>query len=353
MNPRANVRALRSSLLGRSAVHQADAATPTVDIRGDSSSTASDASVADQDRTGRSLHVRISLELALYLLLGALAMLTRLWDLTYRAQHHDESLHSYFSWRLFAGEGYLHDPMMHGPALFHGNALAYFLFGDNEYATRIIPALLGVAIVLLPALLRAPQLLGRWGALACSTLLLLSPTIMFYTRFNRHDPYVLFATLVIIFSMIRYMEQRESRWIISVWVTTGFLFTTLEVSFIIGFMLVTFTGMIMAWQIDRKLLGIVALAVTAMAGVWIGLPRVGVAPLPGIPWEDPTADNIMSFAFDLAVHPVTLTILAILAFAGVVVVSRLNRIRAGESWLDGVLGSTPHDTTARVIRPPA
>ena len=28
---------------------------------------------------------------------------------------HDESLHTVYSWQLFDGRGYQHQPMMHGP----------------------------------------------------------------------------------------------------------------------------------------------------------------------------------------------------------------------------------------------
>lgn len=301
------------------------------------------------DRTSGPTRITITIEGILYGLIAVLAVLTRFWDLTYRAQHHDESLHSYFSWLLYAGEGYVHDPMMHGPALFHSNALSYFLFGDNEYATRLIPALLGVGVVLLPALLRGHNLLGRWGALACSTLLLVSPTIMFYTRFNRHDPYVLFSTLLIIFSMLRYMEKRETKWIITVWVTTGFLFTTLEVSFIIAFTLVTFVGTIMAWQIDRRLLAIGAVALLALAAIWFGIPGLGVDPLPGIPWEDPSNENIRAFAIDLARHPIILAMLAVIVLSIVITIRLLNQIRDGRNWIDGVLGSTGENTTTRVM----
>src|SRR3990170_1898767 len=66
--------------------------------------------------------------LALYLALVALAAILRFWDLGSRALHHDESLHALYSWYLFTGRGYQHDPMMHGPFQFHGTALVYFLF---------------------------------------------------------------------------------------------------------------------------------------------------------------------------------------------------------------------------------
>ncbi|CAN5541521.1 TIGR03663 family protein [soil metagenome] len=349
MNPRSTVRALGATFLRGPLLRAPSQTTGGLLEQRPLTRTGLPKADATEPHSSSGFRIHITIESMLYAVIGLLAILTRLWDLTYKAQHHDESLHSYYSWLLYAGEGYIHDPMMHGPGLFHSNALAYFLFGDSEYTTRIVPALLGIAIVLLPALLRGPQLLGKWGALACSTLLLFSPTILFYTRFNRHDPYVLFCTLVIIFSMLRFMEKRESKWIIAVWLTTGFLFTTLEVSFIIGFMLVTFVGLIMAWQIHRSLLGIAALALVALGAVWVGMPRIGVSPLPGIPWEDPTPENIQAFSFDLASHPTILTMLGTVALAIAAVVIVLNRIRDGQGWFDGVLGRTGEQTTTRVM----
>ena len=71
-------------------------------------------------------------ELTLYAILFVLAVVSRLYDVGARVMSHDESLHALFSWNLYAGKGYAHDPMMHGPFLFHITALMYFLFGDNS-----------------------------------------------------------------------------------------------------------------------------------------------------------------------------------------------------------------------------
>ncbi len=71
--------------------------------------------------------------------------------------NHDESLHTYFSWQFFDSYHYNHDPLMHGPALFHLNALAYFLFGDNDVSARIMPAFFGTLIVLMPALVATAE----------------------------------------------------------------------------------------------------------------------------------------------------------------------------------------------------
>ncbi len=176
-----------------------------------------------------------------------LAVLTRFWDLGSRAMNHDESLHTYFSWLLYDEYRYTHDPLMHGPALFHLNALSYFLFGDNDVTARIVPAFFGTMIVLMPALLRSPRLLGRWGALIASSVLLFSPSILYYSRFIRHDVYTLFATFAIVIAALRYLERPERRWIIIAAVSTAFLFTTKEVSFIVAFIVVTFLA------VDRQL----------------------------------------------------------------------------------------------------
>lgn len=294
--------------------------------------------------------VRVSLEVMLWGVLGVLAVVTRFWDLGNRALNHDESLHTLYSWYLVSDFRYIHDPMMHGPGLFHSNALIYFLFGANDYTSRVVPAILGVCIVFLPLLIRQPQLLGRWGALISGTLLLFSPTILFYTRFIRHDPYVLFCTLVIIFSMLRYMLDRQTKWIIFVWLTTGFLFTTLEVSFIIAFILVTFVGIIIAWQLDKRLLLVAGLAGLAGAVVWKGMPRFGIDSLPTIPWEDPSQENIQQFTVNVLFHPITLALLGILVVAVLATLHLLRRMRPPETgWIDGTLGQLPEATTTGAI----
>ncbi len=65
------------------------------------------------------------------------ALLTHLWGLGDRALHHDETLHAAYSWRLYTGQGFIHDPLLHGPFLYHIVALMYFLFGDNDFTARL------------------------------------------------------------------------------------------------------------------------------------------------------------------------------------------------------------------------
>src|SRR6187551_1017650 len=84
-------------------------------------------------RTGSyGVPLRITWEATAYLVLVAIAIVTRFWDLGSRALHHDESLHAYYSWWFAEGNGYEHNPLMHGPLLFHLDALFFLLFGDSD-----------------------------------------------------------------------------------------------------------------------------------------------------------------------------------------------------------------------------
>ena len=107
----------------------------------------------------------VNWEAVAYFALFVLAILTRFVNLGARVMSHDESLHTYYSWRLETAGDYQHTPLMHGPILFHVTALMYFLFGDSDFTARIYPALLGVILVMMPILFR------RWlgaGARCCA-----------------------------------------------------------------------------------------------------------------------------------------------------------------------------------------
>src|SRR5512139_2167794 len=73
-----------------------------------------------------------------------IALLSRTIGLGDRAVSHDESLHTVYSWQLYDGRGYQHQPMMHGPLKFILNAGTYFLFGVNDWSARVQVALFGV-----------------------------------------------------------------------------------------------------------------------------------------------------------------------------------------------------------------
>lgn len=306
------------------------------------------------NRTQRSLGQRLQTGLRVeHLFYGGIfliAVLTRFWDLGSRALHHDESLHSYFSWVYASGNGYIHDPLMHGPFLFHATALMYLLFGATNAASRIAPALLGVIVVMLPWFLRSEKLLGRWGAISASALLLISPSILYYSRFNRHDIYAATGAFLLFIAIARYIEHPSPRWAIFGGLSIGYLLTTKEVSFIVLFVFVIFLGVAIALRVAPSLLAVGAAAVVAFLLMTKLLHSLGVQPLPGIPWSQPTGRQIEHFIVQLIEHPIVISGIGILLLALVVSLWLIDRRRPKDlGWVDGVLGDAPAGSSAAAL----
>ena len=169
-------------------------------------------------------------EKAAFIAIVLLAGLLRLWDLGSRALHHDESLHALYSWYLYVGRGYLHDPLMHGPFQFHATALTYFLFGVSDYTARILPALLGTVAVALPYFLR--DRLGHLGALFTAGLLALSPSMLYYSRFLRNDIFIVVWNLLLIIALWRFIQTGRRAYLLLGAAALGLGFSSKEVTYL-------------------------------------------------------------------------------------------------------------------------
>ncbi len=187
-----------------------------------------------------------SLETILYVVLAVIGVATRFWDLGARVISHDESLHALYSWKLYAGQGYQHNPMMHGPFLFHANAFIYFLFGANDYTARIMPAIFGVALILLPYLLR--KWLGRTGALLAAVFFAISPSFLYYSRYIRDDIYIAVFFILMVISLFRYLDERKNKWLYigSAAMILGIL--SMEASYIMNFIGLSFIVFVVVWE---------------------------------------------------------------------------------------------------------
>lgn len=206
--------------------------------------------------TGRrrySIEIPIDPEYLPFLALMFVGLVLRFWGLGDKALHHDESLHAFYSWRLYDGQGYVHDPMMHGPLLFELNALAYLLFGASDFTARLVPALFGVAVIGMPYFLRHE--LGRAGAIAASLLLVISPAFLYFSRFIRHDIYVDAFTLLMVIGVFRYLATGNRNWFYTTCTAAALLFATKEDFYISGF--IPFLFLVGCWFLlrgERRLL---------------------------------------------------------------------------------------------------
>lgn len=165
-------------------------------------------------------------ERILIVVILVLALASRFYLLGARTMSHDESLHTKYSWYLYSGSGYQHNPMMHGPILFHLTALAYFIFGVNDFAARLFPALFGIALIFMPLLFR--RYLGRSGALIASVLLLLSPSITYHSRYIRHDIFLMAFGVLVVWTLFKYLEEGRARWLYWFAGCFALMYTTME-----------------------------------------------------------------------------------------------------------------------------
>jgi uncharacterized protein (TIGR03663 family) len=147
----------------------------------------------------------LTVEVAVYGLLGLLALASRFYALGARPLTAPEAAQALHAWQATAGPG--GDALAASPLLFAGQALAFALLGAGDGAARLLPALAGVALVLLPYLLR--HRLGRAGALAASALLLISPTVLFTSRDGGGDVLLLTAGLAALVGLIGWVDFRR------------------------------------------------------------------------------------------------------------------------------------------------
>jgi predicted membrane-bound mannosyltransferase len=339
----------------------------------------------------------ITLEAALYGLILVAALLTRFWDLGSRALHHDESLHAYYSWLLATGQGYVHDPLMHGPFLFHVNALIYTLIGDTDASSRFSAALFGVALVALPMLLRGERHLGRRGALTASSLLLISPALLYQSRYIRHDIFTVVGALFLFIAIVRYIERPTRGWLVAIGATLGFLLTNHEIIFgvaaiflaivagalltraeyifggmtlvcgllaillfdrgqpllAVGALIAGGVGLALLWRRVRPIVAVLAIAGIAALGLVALLPE-RTRPLPTIPWSSPTRSQQLAFYEDLLTHPLTiaLALLTVVAIAAAALVMQRERSpeTSGRSWATILFGDATPGSVAAAVR---
>ncbi|MFP4394497.1 MAG: flippase activity-associated protein Agl23 [Anaerolineales bacterium] len=216
-----------------------------------------------------------------YVVILLLAIFSRFYILGERAISHDESIHTKFSWNLYSGQGFQHSPMMHGPLLFEATAFNYLLFGANDFTSRIFTALVGVVLVMTPLLFR--KWMGRWGAVMCALLLLISPSISYYSRYIRHDAPLMLTAVLWLWAMMKYLESGKARWLYWLAAFFSLMYTTKEASYIYTAIFIALLTVPFAWQVirvkwrrpefGRVVAGVVAL--TLVTGLIFGFAVLG------------------------------------------------------------------------------
>jgi len=174
--------------------------------------------------------LQFDLEKSIFLLFIILSLITRLVGIGDRVVSHDESLHTQYSYQYYNGDGYQHAPLMHGPTLFHATAASFWLFGVSDATSRVPVALLGTILVALPYFFR--KWTGKTGAIVASFMLLISPYILYYSRYIRHDIYVIVAAVLTFLSIQLFLRERKDKYLWLLAIGLALMFATMETSFI-------------------------------------------------------------------------------------------------------------------------
>lgn len=217
----------------------------------------------------------VTVEQLAYILLGIAALVMHLWGLGDRALHHDETLHAAYSWNLYTGKGYIHDPLLHGPFLYYIGSLFFFLFSDNDFTARLGAALFGVALTVMPYLVRRE--LGRTAALFAAAYLLISPIFLYVGRFVRHDIYSIVFEMLVFVAIVRYASTRRARWLITGAAAFGLMIANQETSYLFLIIMGVPLAGLFLWRVYRPgvvILGSVAVAIAALIFILPGEAHV-------------------------------------------------------------------------------
>jgi uncharacterized protein (TIGR03663 family) len=292
---------------------------------------------------------QIKPEILIYVLLIVVAIFTRFYDLETRVMSHDESLHTYYSWRFKEFQDYQHSPLMHGPLQFHFVAFSYFLFGDSDTSARVPYALIGVISVGLMYVFR--RWLGKTGAIFAAILMIISPYMLYYQRYVRNEAIVVLLALLMFWAVFRYFESRESKWLYLLAISLALHFAAKETAFIYVAELGLFLGIYLSWDLLRRswgtrgrraifILGLViaTLGVVIAARGFLGGEAGGLenifAPVEPL---DPTATGVVEVGANLnpiLVSGLLTTLVGLLIVAGVTLFTFRSRLRTEFPSLD-------------------
>jgi uncharacterized protein (TIGR03663 family) len=172
--------------------------------------------------------------LTLILILGASLRLPALAD---RPMHHDEANQAVRFGILLEEGTYQYDANdHHGPTLYYLTLPLAKIFGQKTFAEttehtyRLLPALFGLGVILLPLLFRK-ELGGSFTAVA-ALLTATSPAMAYYSRFYIQETLLLFFTALTLISLWKTWTQQSKGWAISCGLFAGLMYATKETAII-------------------------------------------------------------------------------------------------------------------------
>jgi hypothetical protein len=134
--------------------------------------------ITDTSSWSQTLATWLTGERLLYGALAFVGMVIRLAGLGYWPLRPEEATHALAAWRILNPTGW--QPAAYNPLLVNADLFLFWITRAGEFSARLLPALAGAGLVLLPSLWRKE--LGRVGALVAAGLLAFSPSLLAFSR---------------------------------------------------------------------------------------------------------------------------------------------------------------------------
>lgn len=170
--------------------------------------------------------------LLLLILAGSLAWLYRSSELAKRPMHTDEAILGIKSIELLKTGRFQYDPHeYHGPLLHYstrwlGSLLGWSPDTIDEEQLRLVTALYGLGLVIIPLLLG--DVLSRTGMVFAALFAAVSPMMCFYSRYYIMETPLVFFCGLFITSLWRWSQSRNKIWLLIAGVSLGAMHATKE-----------------------------------------------------------------------------------------------------------------------------
>jgi uncharacterized protein (TIGR03663 family) len=150
----------------------------------------------------------------IFILILIATILLRFWQLDLKLLHHDEAIHSWFSYELLTKGAWMYDPSYHGPFLYYVTAGMFAAFGSSDLVARLLPCLFGTLLIPLVYCIYRLEYITKNQALLVALFLAISPDMIYFSRFLRHDIFMLTFTFLLLVAFLYYLERGQTRFAI-------------------------------------------------------------------------------------------------------------------------------------------
>ncbi len=164
--------------------------------------------------------------------LTILAIFSRFAFLEARVLHHDESVNYYFADKILEEKTFNYDyTNYHGPLYFFAIALSFIIFNISEFSLRLPAVLFSLLTIALSIFIASKNK----KFLLAPLFIIISPSILYYSRYSIHESAFIFFTLLALYSLSLIIEKKSLKYLPLFASSLALLFVTKETAIIVLF----------------------------------------------------------------------------------------------------------------------